>query len=384
MENLVIKHYDLYRINNEKELISEKYIHGEPEEIYSKLAVEPVLRTYVLSLIATRIVRTKKALIDFFSKTFWAHHFQDMIQLGYIIEKILKLLSDWNFIKINKKDNSQKNDNDFVSADRLNKETSERIFATIIGKRVAELYIDPLTAHDFISAFNRTKKEKTINEFSFLQMVSYSLEMRPLLKASNKDVEAIEEKIIEYMDNIISYEPSYYDSEYQTYIDSVKTSLFFLDWVNESDEEFLLEKFNVRPGEIRAKLNNADWLLYAASELAKVSNNKEIISEINRMRIRIKNGAKEELLPLLRLKNVGRVRARKLFKNGYKNLGKIKKAAFSDLSFLLGKKTAEDVLEQVGVKVMDKNKNIETKSNKTKKENKSTKPSGPNHTLLRY
>jgi len=34
---------------NDKKKLYEKYVLGEPEEIYSKLAVEPVLRTYLLS-----------------------------------------------------------------------------------------------------------------------------------------------------------------------------------------------------------------------------------------------------------------------------------------------------------------------------------------------
>ena len=37
----------------EKSKIDEKYMNGQPEEIHSKLAVEPVLRTYVLSLISS-------------------------------------------------------------------------------------------------------------------------------------------------------------------------------------------------------------------------------------------------------------------------------------------------------------------------------------------
>ena len=57
---------------SEKDNIHEKYIKGEPEEIYSKLAVEPVLRTYLLSLIATDFVKTKQQIFEFFSKTFWA------------------------------------------------------------------------------------------------------------------------------------------------------------------------------------------------------------------------------------------------------------------------------------------------------------------------
>ena len=51
---------------SEEEVIDEKYINGEPEDIVSKLAVEPVLRTYVLSLIASEFVNSRSKLIDFF------------------------------------------------------------------------------------------------------------------------------------------------------------------------------------------------------------------------------------------------------------------------------------------------------------------------------
>ena len=43
--------------------------------------------------------------------------------------------------------------------------------------------------------------------------------------------------------------------------------LFFQEWINEKDEEYLLEKYAIRPGETRVKLNIADWLLYTAEEL---------------------------------------------------------------------------------------------------------------------
>ena len=52
----------------EKEKIEEKYLNGTPEDIYSKLAVEPVLRTYVLSLIAANFITTKKQLFGFLTR----------------------------------------------------------------------------------------------------------------------------------------------------------------------------------------------------------------------------------------------------------------------------------------------------------------------------
>ena len=46
----------------ERARVWDRYIHGLPEDIYSKLAVEPVLRTYVLSLIATRVTKDVQEL----------------------------------------------------------------------------------------------------------------------------------------------------------------------------------------------------------------------------------------------------------------------------------------------------------------------------------
>jgi len=102
--------------------------------------------------------------------------------------------------------------------------------------------------------------------------------------------------------------------------------------------------------EITCKKGKCEYI-----ELSKISENKDIISLLNKIKIRLKHGAKEELLPLLRLKNIGRVRARKLFRRGLKDISSLKKASFQELSSLLGGKIAKDVLSQLGVKNESKN-----------------------------
>ncbi|MFH1642512.1 MAG: LAGLIDADG family homing endonuclease [Nanoarchaeota archaeon] len=318
-----------------KEKLTEMYINGEPEEIYSKLAVEPALRMYVLTLISSGFVKNKQELLDFFNQTFFAFQYGDSEKLGLLIEKMVGLLLDWDFIT------SSKND-DFTAADEID---DEKYIPTLIGKRVAELYIDPLTASNFIGAL---KKETKKNEFSFLQMISSTLEIRPLLSVRTKEYEQIEEAISKYHDVILQNEPAPWDPDYRDFINSIKTSLFFLDWINEISEEHLLEQYSIRPGEIRVKIQNADWLLYAAEELSKLLKLHKLIKEIIKLRIRLKNGVKEELIPLLRLKQVGRVRARALYKNGIKDAASVKSADFSKLAFLLGRNVAVKVKEQVG------------------------------------
>ena len=320
----------------EKEKIEERYIDGKPEEIYSKLAVEPVLRTYVLSLIATNFTTTKKQLFDFFDKTFYAYQFKDLRRLHATISKVLDMLEEWEFII--------RSGDDFESANDLK---DEKFKTTLIGKRVAELYIDPLTAY-FIITCLRNASDKRVDAFSFLQVISHTLEIRPMLKVGIREYDKIQEAMLELSDFLLEQEPSMYEPEYEDFLNSVKTALMFNAWINEQDEEFLLEEFNIRPGELRTKLNIADWLLYATEEICKIMHYQSLIKEIVKLRLRMKYGVKEELLPLVRLENVGRVRARLLFRNRFRDIKDLKNADLTTLIQILGDKVALSIKKQLG------------------------------------
>ncbi len=318
---------------SDKDEIFEKYILGEPESIFSKLAAEPALRTYLLSLVSTRFIQTMPGMFEFFSRTFWAHQYGDMEKLNMTLLKILAMLRAWSFVK---------EADDFVSADQK----EEHISSTILGKRVAELYLDPLTAHHIISCMEKASDLKY--PFPWLLMISTCLEMRPLLRAGSRDFDELEAVLIRNEGRILQEEPSMYEDEYYDFMSAVKTASFLSEWIEEKDEEFLLEKFKVRPGEIHAKLDKADWLLFSATELAKLLQMKDISRELMKIRTRVRYGAKEELFPLLRLKGIGRVRARKLFSKGITDLGAIRRAEMSILSGIVGQKIAMEIKEQVG------------------------------------
>lgn len=315
----------LAETDSEKDNVFENYIRGEPEEILSKLAVEPILRSYVLSLVAIEYANTRKALMDFFSKTFYAYQYEDMEKLEEIIDKILGYLEGWEFIATD----------------------GDRIQATLLGKRISELYLDPYTADYLITCMKRAGS-KILKDFSFLQMISYTLELRPLLNVRVSEYELVESKIAEFSSSLLSIEPSMFEPEYEDYLKSIKTALFFYDWINEKDDEALLEAYNIRPGEVRAKLSLADWLLFSAEELAKLTKMHGLIKELEKVRIRLHHGAKEELLPLLRLTGIGRIRARKLYNNKLRTLEELKRADLVMLSQLIGRQIALSVKKQLG------------------------------------
>ncbi len=314
----------LAQTESDKEYIIEHYLKGVPEDIYSKLAVEPVLRTYLLSLISARIISSRVSILDFFGRTFWAHQYKDEARMEKIIDRTLKLLVDWSFLQ----------------------EVQEGYRATAIGKRVAELYVDPLTAFNLLNRLEKATRTK-LKSISFLHAVCNTLEMRPLLRVKQKEYDEFNQKYALLEHYLLEHEPSMFEPEYDDWLDSFKTSLMLEDWIDEKDEEWVLEHYDSRPGETRAKIDNADWLLYACHELARLMQYQDLLKEITKVRLRLKYGVKEELLPLIRLEGIGRVRARKLHRAGIKDLGDIRKASLEKLSEVIGVAVAKSIKAQV-------------------------------------
>ena len=306
----------------EAEELVERYISGEPEEIYSKLAVEPVLRTHTLSLISSGMCNDESSLEDFFAKTFYASQYGDVRELEDKIENVIEKLIEWEFIS----------------------KKGAELKPTRIGKRVSELYIDPYTARHIIGCLENGKNIKT-KPISYLHMVSNTIEMKPLLNIGQSEFDEINIKLIENEKHMLCERPSEWDVEFDDFLKAFKTSLLFSAWIDESGEDEILEKFKVVPGELRSKLEIADWLLYASQELAVILKEEDAARDLRKLRARMKYGIREELLSLVRLKGIGRVRARKLYNSGIKNVADIKKVSIKSLSLLVGEKTAKSIKE---------------------------------------
>jgi helicase len=173
--------------------------------------------------------------------------------------------------------------------------------------------------------------------------------MRPLLSVGNKDFEEINGVIVtkKFLQKI----PQDWDLEFDEFLKSVKTTMMFQNWLDESTEDQLMTKFRVAPGELWTRLSNADWLLYGSQELALLLGYKKLLTDLRKVRVRMKYGIKEELLPLVRLEQIGRVRARRLFNVGLKTIADLKKVPLSSLERIVGPKVAAIIKKQLGEKV---------------------------------
>jgi helicase len=276
--------------------------------------------------------------------------------------KMVGMLEEWEFITTERKE-EKKEKGLFSSALDIAKAsvgTNFKIHSTPLGVRISELYLDPYTAHHFLTCMKRANKNN-FSVFSIVHMVCYTLELRPLLRIKQNEYDEYIALSTEKEGSLVVLEPDAYDEEFDMFLEALKTAHMLCAWTDEVSEDKLLEKYDVRPGELHHKLQVADWLLYSCEELSRLVKFHAQRSIFRNVRMRLKYGAKEELLPLLRLKGIGRVKARRLYQNGIKDLGAVKDYDITTLVQLLGK-LAYDIKKQVGVDI----EKIPVKENKRK------------------
>ena len=116
-----------------------------------------------------------------------------------------------------------------------------------------------------------------------------------------------------------------------------------------------MKKYRVEPGDLLRLVQTSEWLLHAMHELAKLFQQVDLLRRLNELRIRVRNGVKLELIPLVQLEGVGRIRARMLYKSGYRTFESLKKVSITSLATvpLIGVVTAKKIKGQVGGRIKE-------------------------------
>ena len=329
----------MIKTENEIERVHKKYIYGESEEILSKLSDEKTLKMYLLSLISIELINSEKEIFDFFENTFFSFQNNGVSQIKEDINRSLNKLVEYNFLT--------KEDDFFI--------------ATKLGVKVSELYINPDTANSYlkyldtfiknINTYN-ISKQTTIN---FLICIFYVYEAEPHTRVS-KSQEELYYKFLEENEKelFIDYNP--YEMDLYDIMCCIKESEIVYDWINESKEDYICEKYKITPGELKYKLEVLDWLLYTIEEFSQIKKNFFFRNFILTFRKRIQNGIKFELINLINIKGIGKVRARKLFENDIKTITDIQSSTFEKVEKILGEKITKRIFEELKIEVKTTNK----------------------------
>lgn len=289
--------------------LTDHYINGQPEEIWSKLASESALRTHILSTITAGFASSPEELKNFIATTFYACQ-QDPWHMESTLEMVLGFLIENGMIK-------------------------EDLTPTPLGSLVSKLYIDPLSAVKMIS---NIKAGKSPSDLGLIHLLTMTPNMDLLyVNASDRWIE-------DFLDEHES--ELYFEDNYDWLMKEIKTSAMLMDWITEAKEEYMGERYRIGPGDIRRTAETAEWLMHSLSELSKHLD-LGVTYKSDQLAERIHYGAGPDLLALVELKGIGRVRARKLHQAGYTSISRLKEADPAEVGRILGPKVAEKVLSQL-------------------------------------
>jgi len=331
---------------DEADFVMENYVLAKPERIWSRLAVEKILHTHVLSTIASDYAHTKEEIYEFFRKTFYAYQY-DIKAIQNVIDKILRFLHDEEMICVIGND----------------------IVATKVGKRISELYIDPLSGIIIRDALQ--SKPTLLTEFSLLQLIAHTPNMGPIMRPYQREMEKLVSIVEEHQQELLVEIPDPHKNYvgYADFLGEVKMAMVLNAWIEEITEDKLLDNFNVQPGDLYRTIESAKWLLHAVERLSPIitNKNKDITALSKELVERVSMGIKQELMPIVALEGVGRVRGRIIFNAGFQTVEDLKHASIEELTALpsVGLRLAKKIKTQVGG-YAKKDEWEETPSNTTK------------------
>ncbi|MET1129100.1 MAG: DEAD/DEAH box helicase [Thermoproteota archaeon] len=311
------------RSKHEVDLAYTRYVQGSPEPVLSQLASERALRNQLLAVIASTDSTEVSELEEVFSKSLYA------VQFGHTHEPILstlRLLEKLGLVEV---------------------QGGWRIRATLLGKRVSQLYIDPITA-DRMVKFLKTFTGAAIPLDRVLFVITWNpdaVRARPP-RYLHEPLELEAEDILES----IGFRP-YIDvgeADIAIAAEALYTSELLEAWIKGEDEDNILSRFGVDPGDLASIIEAATWLAHSFHQIALLFRHPAS-SFLGDLVLRVKYGVPSELVDLVKLPQIGRARAKALYEAGIRTLSDVAESDPETLAKIargLGERQAQMVIEQ--------------------------------------
>lgn len=317
------------RTEREQDYLLDNYTRSETEEITSKLASEVVLRSHLLASIASGVSRSRQDIDELINRTFFTTQFESW-EIDHLISDALDFLTDGELI-------IRKNNDSFEP--------------TRIGKRTSDLYISPSTAISFRDSIS---PENEISLFGLLHFICRSSD-QPTTYVTKSELEEYELIFENNSDELLIDTLDIWDKprEFNSLLGELKTARILLEWISETTEKEITAIFKVGMGDVHRYTRSAEWLLYAASEIAKISGGQKHLPLIHNTRTRMKHGVKSDILELVNLRGIGRVRGRMLYSHGFSSIPILFSSPLEEIARVpsIGTSIAVSIKKQLGVDV---------------------------------
>jgi helicase len=321
----------LARTEQEQDFLIERYILSESEIITSKLASQDSIRSHILSAIASDMVSDRKGLDHLIDGTFFSFQF-DSREIEHHVTSALGFLEQYGLIERNEEN---------------------KLEATLLGKRTSQLYIDPVSAVKIANALSDTK---SYSQIGILHLIC-STPDQPKSYITQSEIGDYEFFIEDNLNEFFVEPPDEWDDPegYANFLAQIKTALILTDWIEERSEREITDNYNIGSGDIHRFVQSAIWLLYAVAEIAKIIGVDLYVKNLYELQSRMKYGIRAELMELVSLRGIGRVRSRMLYNYGLKNLSDLYNVEPQKLGQVpaIGTALAHSIKKQLGIESGD-------------------------------
>ena len=190
-----------------------------------------------------------------------------------------------------------------------------------LGTRISRLYLNPISGRVIYDGLRRAIKILSgedlvgqLSPFGLIHLASCTPDFLPLWPRKN-DFDRIQESLHAREREFLA-EPIDLEKERR-----MKGALVVESWMEEEALEGIEENWGVQPGDLRSRIELLEWLLFSMKrivaedeELSKEGRkaHKVLFESIDEVHRRVRFGCKPDILGLVAIKGVGRVRAREM------------------------------------------------------------------------
>lgn len=303
----------------DREFLFEEYVQAGTEPLRSRLGTGGALASHVLASVASGYAGSIDEMMKFLSLTFFALQ-EEVESLTHIVEKIMQFLLAEKMISSGGP----------VRPDFLPHHAAP-LYPTSFGAMISQLYLDPRSGIILRDGLGAAAGAVPAPDALF-HLICCCPDM-DLITFGKGDYEPLLQEADSARHTLLITPPERAtEAEEYRHLQALYTVRMIRAWITETSEEDITEEFGIGTGDLRRVTESADWLLYSAERIAGLVGADQIHPLIRELRRRVLYGIKDELLELVSLKGIGRVRARNLFRKGYRTLADIKAASVKKLS----------------------------------------------------
>lgn len=295
---------------DEAEDLVDRYLDAPPEPVESQLASEKTLRNHLLGLVASGDVKSEKDLEEFLGGTFYGFTTEIRDLRSHLVPARL-FLESYGLM-----------------------EGKGKFAATTFGQIASELYLDPVTAVVLRQSLRKGHPQTTA--FALLAAVAATPDLAPLYLRRGDEVAMSDLFQVHRKDLLVRPGEPPGDLDDEVFLATLKTAQVLEAWLNDRERIVdITETYGVSAGDLRAKAERAEWLLSSMARLARWEN-RMLMRPLDELSVRVRYGVPQELLDLVMLRGIGRVRGRRLYDAGITNQEGVARATEATLARVLG------------------------------------------------